>query len=79
MSDQCVQTVVENISSSDLDREMRNAENVVNCLVVVGVWVEKLAKILQNGVTHLLMALLTLDNPEQLSFSVGVECPRVVI
>jgi hypothetical protein len=79
MSDQCVQTVVENISPSDLDREMRNAENVVNGLVVVGVWVEKLAKILQNGVTHLLMALFSLDDPEQLSFSVGVECPWVVI
>jgi hypothetical protein len=67
------------VVSPYLDREVSGAQDVVDCCRVRRVWVEQAAKILQESITNHVMALILLDNPEELGLSVSIQRPWVVI
>jgi hypothetical protein len=58
---------------------MSNTKDVVDCRGAGGIWVKKLTEVLQDGVADLLVALFTLDNSKQLSFSIRIKRPWIVV
>lgn len=64
---------------SDLNSEMSNTKYIVDGCGTGGIRIEKLSNVLQNGVSDLLMALLSLNDSKQFSLSVSVERPWIII
>lgn len=76
---QCIQTIFKNVIPSDLNSEMSNTKYIVDGCGTGGIRIEKLSNVLQNGVSDLLMALLSLNDSKQFSLSVSVERPWIII